>query len=424
MTTAARRGTTTVSDRAVRRIAERAATEVLPGTAGATRGSATVRGRRAEVAVEVPLPYPAPLADTARRVQDHVAHRTAHLTGLDLRAPRVGVTSLTPARAELPVEGAAVEAAGRTPLRWWSQRRLPIALLTLPAAVACGALAFDLVLVHTGHQPPAPWRTAALDWLSTHGPSATASTVGAAALGVLGVVLITLAVTPGRRGLLTVTSGAPRLVTAVDRSALSSLVGDAVRDTDGVGQVRVRVGRRRVTVRAGLAFGDRDRAREAVRDAARRVLEGCALRRTPRLRVTVRPQPIWDGAPAPAAPPAVDLTKRGAAPAPGDTGSGESTTGQVERGEGSTGSVETDIESGNRGIDPATARTATTGRPPTVPGHRPAPTERLPADRLPVPDRPATESDRPHPAGLSPTPPDRPHTAPDTEGPAQEGATR
>ncbi|MFJ2515967.1 DUF6286 domain-containing protein [Streptomyces griseoviridis] len=463
MTTAAQRGTTTVSDKAVRRIAERAATEALPGTAGATKGSATVRGRRAEVAVEVPLPYPAPLADTARRVQDHVARRTAQLTGLDLRAPHIGVTSLTPARAESPpadtplAEDTPAGSTGRTPLRWWSQRRLPMALLTLSAAVACGALAFDLVLVHTGHRPPAAWRTATLDWLSRHGPSATASTVGAVAVALLGVVLIVLAVTPGRRGLLTVTSGSPRLVTAVDRSALASLVEDAVRDTDGIGPVRVRAGRRRVTVRAGLAFGDRDRARSAVRDAARRVLEGCDLRRTPRLRVTVRPEPVWDDATAPAGPPpSADLDERSpdADGSPPGLGGAKidldrTPTADPDR----TPTIDLDkkgadqgiypanrgSDSGNRGSGPATARETPTdpqptdpGNSPTVPGHRRPGSALAPTpdsdprsttpDRLasphsppaPAPDHPQTDTGRPH---LTPDQPqtdtDRPHLTPD-----------
>ncbi|MFJ8278880.1 DUF6286 domain-containing protein [Streptomyces griseoviridis] len=481
MTTAAQRGTTTVSDKAVRRIAERAATEALPGTAGATKGSATVRGRRAEVAVEVPLPYPAPLADTARRVQDHVARRTAQLTGLDLRAPHIGVTSLTPARAESPpadtplAEDTPAGSTGRTPLRWWSQRRLPMALLSLSAAVACGALAFDLVLVHTGHRPPAAWRTATLDWLSRHGPSATASTVGAVAVALLGVVLIVLAVTPGRRGLLTVTSGSPRLVTAVDRSALASLVEDAVRDTDGIGPVRVRAGRRRVTVRAGLAFGDRDRARCAVRDAARRVLEGCDLRRTPRLRVTVRPEPVWDDATAPAGtPPSADLDERSpdADGSPPGLGGAKidldrTPTADPDR----TPTIDLDkkgadqgiypanrgSDSANRGSGPATARETPTdprptapGHPPTVPGHRRPGSALVPTpdsdpssttpDRLasphsppaPAPDHPQTDTDRPH---LTPDRPhltpdhpqathDRPHITSDPNGSDPEGASR
>ncbi|MFJ2814612.1 DUF6286 domain-containing protein [Streptomyces sp. NPDC087294] len=348
--TAAQRGTTTVSDKAVRKIAERAATEVLPGGAArATKGAATVRGRRAEVAVEVPLPYPEPLSDTARRVQDHVARRTAELTGLDLSTPRVGVTALTlPSargvlRAKSPSSGASLAGApltdtslegtpstgttstdtlsataGRTPLRWWSQRRVPMALLTLVAAVGCGALAFDLILVHTGHRPAGTWRMAGLNWLSQHGPSSGAAVAGAVAVAALGVLLIVLAVTPGRRGLLTVTSSAPRLRVAVDRAAIAALVEDAVRDTAGIGPVRVRVGRRRVTVRAGLTFGDRQRARRAVHDAALRVLEGCGLRRAPRLRITVRPEPVWDdGTPPSGQPPTTapdkkepDLTKQ------------------------------------------------------------------------------------------------------------------
>lgn len=51
---AAQRGTTTVSERAVRRIAERATAEALPGRTA--RAAATVRGGRAEVSLGVTLP--------------------------------------------------------------------------------------------------------------------------------------------------------------------------------------------------------------------------------------------------------------------------------------------------------------------------------------------------------------------------------
>ncbi len=107
MTDAAVRGTTTVSEKAVRKIAERAAAEALPGFARpSARGSASVRGRRAVVSLGVTLPYPAPLASTAERVERHVTDRTGRLTGLRLRARaghrdrthRSGPTVRAPAR--------------------------------------------------------------------------------------------------------------------------------------------------------------------------------------------------------------------------------------------------------------------------------------------------------------------------------------
>ncbi|MFE6485518.1 DUF6286 domain-containing Asp23/Gls24 family envelope stress response protein [Streptomyces sp. NPDC057757] len=304
MTAPATRGTTVISDRAVRRIAERAATEALPAPgAVTTKGSATVRGRRADVAVEVTLPYPTALPEAVRRLQEYVQGRTRQLTGLDVGGPRVGVTSLTPLPGAdplltppgVPADSRARTAdEGRTPRRWWSRRRLPLALLALGAALVCGALAVDLILVHVAHRPAAAWRTGTLHWLSGHGPGDPAVVAGACAVAALGLLMFTLALAPGHRRLLTVVSPAPHLRAAVDRAAVAALVRDAVAGTAGIGPVKVRVRRHRVTVRAGLAFGDRELALDEVRNAARRALADCALRRTPRLRVTVRPVTAWD----------------------------------------------------------------------------------------------------------------------------------
>lgn len=312
MTAPERRGTTTVSDRAVRRIAGRAVAEALPGHAArATGTSAAVRGGRAEVAVDVALPYPAPLTATVRRVQDHVTARTGELTGLDVRTARVGITALTPDRTTEPTltsDPAAapkpVKAAPRTrvPRRWWAQRRLPLGVLTLLATLTCGALATDLILVHTGHRPAALWRTGALHWLSAHGPGEPPVTAAALGCALLGVWLIVLAVTPGRRGLLTAHSPAPATRVAVDRGAVAALLRDTAAGTEGVDAVAVRVRRRRATVRAALAFGDRAAARDQITDAASRVLAECGLRRPLRLRVAVRPLPVWTPPPAETAP--------------------------------------------------------------------------------------------------------------------------
>ncbi|WP_314409366.1 DUF6286 domain-containing protein [Streptomyces kroppenstedtii] len=322
MTTADRRGTTTVSEKAVRRIAERAATEAGPGTgaepfvarARATKGSADVHGRRADVRVDVTLPYPTPLPETVRRLQDHVTARTHQLTGLDVTRARVGVTALVPDLAAVPVpypdlhsypdphqDPVLAPAAAktrplnsRTPLRWWSERRLPVLLLALSALMACGALAVDLLIVHAADRSAAVWRTDALHWLSQHGPGEATVTVSAVAVALLGLLMIVLALTPGHRGLLTLTAPTPNLRAALDRTAVAALVGDAVGQIQGIGPVKVRVRRRSVRVWAGLAFGHRALALDEARQTARRVLESCNLRRPPRLRVRVRPGTAWD----------------------------------------------------------------------------------------------------------------------------------
>ncbi|MFG2623092.1 DUF6286 domain-containing protein [Streptomyces sp. NPDC048507] len=313
MTERAERGSTTVADKVVRKIAEQAAVEALRaggsaragGTAragGSARpsGTATVQGRRAEVALRVALPYPTPLAQGARRVQEHVRDRTRRLTGLEVARPRLAVTRLT---ARDPAAGPAAPSAaaglpadspaGRTPRRWWSPRRVPMALLVLLAGSACAAVTADVIRVHALGVPAAAWRTDTVEWLAGHRPGDLAVTGAALGAAAAGLWLLVLALTPGRRGRLSVTARAPRQSVAVDRSAVASLVRDAAGDVEGIETVRVRAGRRRLSVRARLAFGDREDAAEQVTAAAQGVLSSCLLRRAPRLRVTVSPQPTW-----------------------------------------------------------------------------------------------------------------------------------
>ncbi|MGY1499551.1 DUF6286 domain-containing Asp23/Gls24 family envelope stress response protein [Streptomyces sp. QTS52] len=327
MTAAAQRGTTTVSERAVRRIAERATGEALSARVGArtARAEASVRGRRADVSLAVTLPYPAPLADTVRDVQRHVVERTRELTGLDVPPARVSVTSLAPQTSSQPLMFPALEAdpaapdggESPTPRRWWSRRRIPVAVLSAVAALGCGALAFDLVRVHTAHRTAAAWRTSAVDWAAGHGPGDPAVVALGGLTALLGVWMIVLALTPGRRYLFTVRTSAAHVDAAVDRSAVEALVRDAVGDVDGVGAVRVRVRRRRVGVRAGLAFGDRAHAHTAVTAAARDTLAGCLLGGGPRLRVTVTPESVWQRPAPTAGTPGHD--DDGSAPAPATT---------------------------------------------------------------------------------------------------------
>ncbi|GAQ59946.1 DUF6286 domain-containing Asp23/Gls24 family envelope stress response protein [Streptomyces scabiei] len=299
MTAAAQRGTTTVSERAVRTIAQRAAGETLPRPGGtrsvpSARAAASVRGGRAKLTLGVTLPYPLPLAETVGQVQRHVVERTRELTGLDVPTARLTVTALTPAASPHPPEPPSPEAGPtvRTPRRRWSRRRLPVALLTAATAVGCGALALDLVRVHLADRAPAAWRTAAVHWLSRHGPGDPAVVAGGALMGLAGVWMVVLALTPGGRRRSTVLSMAPRVDAAMDRSAVAALLRDVLGSVEGVGAVRVTVRRHRVAVRVGLAYGDPGQARAAVTAAARHALAACRLRRVPRLRVAVVPDPV------------------------------------------------------------------------------------------------------------------------------------
>ncbi|NEC16953.1 Asp23/Gls24 family envelope stress response protein, partial [Streptomyces parvus] len=156
MIPAAARGTTTVSARAVAKIAQQAATET-PNAVGTVRGTATVRGQRAEVSVRLGLPWPADLGRRAGEVQRHVASRTGELTGLSVRMARLRVARLqrptgtgagAGAGATVVFETTAPAARGRrVPRRWWSARPAPVVVTALLGAAAAGLLTADMASV-------------------------------------------------------------------------------------------------------------------------------------------------------------------------------------------------------------------------------------------------------------------------------------
>ncbi|MFI1681862.1 DUF6286 domain-containing Asp23/Gls24 family envelope stress response protein [Streptomyces sp. NPDC020607] len=295
---AADRGTTKIADRAVRRIAGRAATEALaPGEVRTDRSTASVRGRRARVDVAVTLPYPTVLDESGERVRSHVADRTARLTGLVVPSARVRVRALRvrPVKAVEATREAAEAGGGARVRRPWSARRVPVAVTALVAAAACGVFLYDVLAVHAAGRTPARWRADFMEWLATHGPhrGVWPGAVAAFAVFCLGVWLMVLAVTPGSRGRLPMRAPLPDVHAAIDRRALASLVRDAVSGLPGITRARVRVGRRGVTVRAGLAFGELEAARTALTEAAERVLGSSGVARPPRLRVRLRTEPAW-----------------------------------------------------------------------------------------------------------------------------------
>lgn len=307
-TPATARGTTTIADRAVRRVAQRAATETpLPGGVRADGGSAAVRGANARVGVTVALPYPSGLDAAALAVQHHVTARTAALTGLAVPPVSVRVRALDrPARGSeepggppgVPSASPPVSPAGPGPhparraRRPWSSRRLPVALGALAVASGCAVLLYDVVAVHAAGRAPAAWRVRLVAWLSAHGPDGgTVTGLAAAGTILLGLWMVVLALTPGRRASLPMTPPDAHTHADLPRGAVAVLLRDSVAALPGVTRVRARVGRRRVRVRAELAFGDRRGAVEAVTRAAEDALTGCGLARPPRLRVRLRPGP-------------------------------------------------------------------------------------------------------------------------------------
>ncbi|MBF6424202.1 Asp23/Gls24 family envelope stress response protein [Nocardia cyriacigeorgica] len=87
-------GRTTVSERAVRRIAAHAATEV-PGVDRGVKVDATVSGDRTALAVRLPVRYPQPVGRVTEQARAHLRERTTELTGITVSRVDIVVPELT-----------------------------------------------------------------------------------------------------------------------------------------------------------------------------------------------------------------------------------------------------------------------------------------------------------------------------------------
>lgn len=328
---AAGRGTTTVAPRAVRRIAERAATEALPDGGAVTRGSASVRGATARVTVGVRLPYPIQADEAAGRIRERARTRTAALTGLsvphaDIRIDALSVLALPPGRkpsdGEPPGPDDAAGAAKHTVRRSGrggrirAQRRIPAVLTAAVAATGCALLLVDVVAVRLGGTPAA-WRMWLVDWVSTRGPTDTAVRVGGVLAALTGIWLLGCALLPGHGRRLTMAAPAPLLRAALDRSAAARVVQDRAATVAGVVRVRVSVRRRRARVLAEVGYGDPEQVRAEVLRVLATTLPELGLARNPALRVSTRVRREPHGQPASIEEPTESMAgSTTAAPAP------------------------------------------------------------------------------------------------------------
>lgn len=300
--TARERGTTTIADRVVRKIAEQAARESATALGGrVSKGTASVRGPSADAGVDIVLAYRGSAGDAAQTVQDHVAARTSRLTGLHLPAPRISIrelTTTTRATAAVVEDAPAVFSPGRSRRRGWSERRLPVAVLAALALGGCAGLLQDVAAVHLQRRRPAQWRAQLTDWLTHHGP-ATTPPWAAAALAVAGLWMVALALTPGRRGDLAMSAPDTDVRAVISRRSASRLLQAALTRVPGITGARVRVGRRRLTVRAHFTHEDKARARDAVTEVVTAVVREMGLATPPRTRIRMHSPSSRYAAPTP-----------------------------------------------------------------------------------------------------------------------------
>ncbi|MEU8269067.1 DUF6286 domain-containing protein [Sphaerisporangium sp. NPDC049002] len=130
-----------------------------------------------------------------------------------------------------------------------------------------------------------------LTWLApvgrTHWSDPAALTTAAVAC-LLGILLLVLALTPGRPRAIPIASEDPRTVTGITRTGLSRHLATVAAKVDGVSRARVRLRRDRVHVTAATPLRDASGLPDEVTQAVVTRLEELRPLRPVRVRVTVR----------------------------------------------------------------------------------------------------------------------------------------
>lgn len=178
------------------------------------------------------------------------------------------------------------EDSGRTHAgRFWSTRRGPAGIVALVLLAAVGVVLYDVASVRAD-RPGMAWRRTLADELArTHVDSAPVI-AGAAVAAVLGLWLLVLALTPGRRSLLTMRRDTPQVRAGLERSAAALVLRDRAMEVSGVQSVRVKVKRRKAVARAQAHFRDLDEVRSDLDTALEQGIEQLGLDR--RLGQSVR----------------------------------------------------------------------------------------------------------------------------------------
>ncbi|MHC3430237.1 DUF6286 domain-containing protein [Streptomyces sp. DT18] len=171
--------------------------------------------------------------------------------------------------------------------RFWSARRVPATILALVLTGASGLFLYDVVAVRAGHSAMS-WRKELARGLADHRLDDTWVLVGAGVAAALGLWLLFLALTPGRRRLLPMRRPYEGVRGALHRQAAAMVVRDRATQVSGIRSAHVTVRRHKVKVRALAHFRDLDQVRAELSQTLGSTLTELGLARTPRLVVRVR----------------------------------------------------------------------------------------------------------------------------------------
>ncbi|MGP3988142.1 DUF6286 domain-containing protein [Streptomyces sp. 3N207] len=171
--------------------------------------------------------------------------------------------------------------------RFWSVRRVPAGIVALLLFAGVGILLYDVASVRAG-RPGMVWRRTLTDELAGRRLDDPYMLAGAAVVAVLGLWLLVLALTPGKRSLLTMRPDVPHVRAGLERSAAALVLRDRAMEISGVQSVRVTVTRRKVRARAAAHFRDLDEVRSDLDGALREGIGQLGLASRPDLSLHVR----------------------------------------------------------------------------------------------------------------------------------------
>ncbi|WEO98225.1 DUF6286 domain-containing protein [Streptomyces sp. FXJ1.172] len=180
----------------------------------------------------------------------------------------------------------AAPAPARGSRRFWSPRRVPAAVVAVLLVAGAGLLLYDVAAVRA-HRPAMHWRRALARQLAERQLDDTWVLAGAGVAVALGLWLVVLAATPGRRDLLPMRRPHPDVRAALRREAAALLLRDRALDVSGVRSVRVRMRRTKADVRAVSHFRDLDDVCADLALALEDAIRGLGLTRPPTLSLRV-----------------------------------------------------------------------------------------------------------------------------------------
>ncbi|TXS10073.1 DUF6286 domain-containing protein, partial [Streptomyces sp. wa22] len=150
-----------------------------------------------------------------------------------------------------------------------------------------GILLYDVAAVRADH-PAMQWRRSVADDLASRHLDDVWVLAGSALAAALGLWLLLLALTPGLRALLPMSRRHTGVRAGLDRTAAALVLRDRAVEVAGVQSVRVKMSRRRATVRALSHFRELDDVRADLDTVLSTAVSELDLARPPGLSVRVR----------------------------------------------------------------------------------------------------------------------------------------